>query len=223
MTTSDESWSGRLRQIGELERRDHWHLVESDVCYFFGEYTPYKGYSHSKTNQIISNLKKPLSVKATSQWPHKLAAIEGIGRLIGRNLKPEALPGVTFVPIPPSKPPGSPAYDDRMVQVARNIAPNCDVRELLVTSGERDARHTSGGKRDPAELKATLSLRSDLLAKPPNVIALLDDVLTTGCSFKVCREILQDALPEATIIGIFAARRVVDRTSAWEDFADVEF
>ncbi len=57
---------------------------------------------------------------------------------------------------------------------------------------------------------------------PPNLIVLLDDVLTTGCSFMVCRDMLQEALPNANIIGIFAAHRVVDRTSAWEDFADLD-
>lgn len=222
MTTSDASWSASLRQIGELELRDHWHLAEGDVCYFFGEYTPYKGYSHSQTNQIIANLKKKPALRDTNQWPHKVRAIDGLARSIAGNLKAEALPGITFVPIPPSKVPTSPEYDDRMFQVARRIAPNCDVRELLFTSTERDARHSSGGKRDPAELRATLSVRAELLANKPDLIVLLDDVLTTGCSFKVCRAMLQEALPDATIIGIFAARRVVDRASAWEDFMDLD-
>src|SRR5580698_4840315 len=118
MTTSDESWSHRLRKVGDLERPDHWYLRDGDECYFFGEYTAYAGYRHSETNGVISNLKKKPSTKGTLQWNYKLNAIARIGHTIASNIKPEFLSGLTFVPIPPSKPPGSPEYDDRMFQVA---------------------------------------------------------------------------------------------------------
>ncbi len=58
MPTSDASWSGRLRLIGDLERPDHHHLEAGDQCAFFGEYTPGEGWKHSSTNNLILNLKK---------------------------------------------------------------------------------------------------------------------------------------------------------------------
>lgn len=222
MTTSDASWSPKLRVVGDLEREDHWYLGADDHCYFFGEYMPRKGFAHSATNQLVMNLKKKPDLRHTAQWSHKLATIQRVARTIQSNILPEALPGLTFVPIPPSKPPTSPGYDDRMAQVARQIAGNCDVRELIVTQAERDARHTTGEKRDPAALRATLALVPALLANPPRQIVLLDDVLTTGCSFRVCRTMLQEALPSADIFGVFVARRVIDRTSPFEAFIDLD-
>jgi len=220
MTTSDASWSPRLRQVGDLERSDHWYLTAADQCWFFGEYTAGKGWAHSQTNQLVLNLKKKPEFRNTAQWPHKAAAISRVARAIAANIKPEAMPGLTFVPIPPSKPVGSPDHDDRMSQVARQIAPGCHVRELLFTQSDRDARHATGQKRDPDALRATLALRADLLADPPGQIVLLDDVLTTGCSYMVCRSMLLEALPNADIFGVFVARRVVDRTSAFDAFID---
>ncbi|MEW5687672.1 MAG: hypothetical protein AB1942_22385 [Pseudomonadota bacterium] len=223
MTTSDASWSASLRQIGELERQDHWHLRDDDHCYFFGEYSPGKGWAHSRTNQLVLNLKKKPELRTTNQWVHKTRAIADVGRAIAANFKPEMLPGITFVPIPPSKPPEHPDYDDRMLQVARRIAPACDVREVLQTAAARDPRHTSGSKRDPAALRATLRVRPELLAGlGARPIVLLDDVLTTGCSYTVCRDLLAAQLPGASIFGIFVARRIVDRSSAFEDFADLD-
>jgi hypothetical protein len=224
MTISDASWSSSLRRIGDLERGDHFYLRDSDQCYFFGEYTAYKGWSHSETNQLIANLKKKPSTRDTVQWTYKLDAIGRLARSIAANLRPEALSGITFIPIPPSKPAAHPDYDDRMAQVAARIRPGGDARDVLFTEFERDARHTSGGRRDPDALRQTLGIRKDLLLTPaPTTIALLDDVLTTGCSFTVCRDLLAALVPDVTIVGIFAARRVIDRSAAFEDFADLDF
>lgn len=218
MKTSDESWSGSLRQVGDLERPDHWYLTEEDLCYFFGEYTAYKGYAHSVTNQLIANLKKKPSTRGTPQWSYKMAAISRVARAIAANINPEALPTLTFVPVPPSKPPSSPEYDDRMTQVARQIAPGCDVREILQTAQDRDPRHLSGDKRDPVALRTTLEIRRELIASPPTRIILLDDVLTTGCSYTVCKSMLSEAIPGVEIFGIFVARRAVDRTCPFDIF-----
>jgi hypothetical protein len=221
MKTSDESWSGSLRLVGDLERPDHWYLTEADVCYFFGEYTAHKGYAHSATNQLIANLKKKPSTRSTPQWGYKTAAIGRIARAIAANLKPGALQGLTFVPIPPSKPPDSPEYDDRMSQVARQIGPDCDVREILHTVRERDPRHMTSDKRHPAALRATLGIRDELIVKPPQLVVLLDDVLTTGCSYTVCRDMLVEAIPGLQVVGIFVARRAVDRTAGFEGVIDL--
>ena len=222
MTISDDSWSPRIRQIADLERQDHWYLRDTDKCYLFGEYSSGKGWAHSTTNQLVSNLKKDPALIATSQWVHKLNAIHRISAAIRANLKADALVDTAFVPVPPSKPPNHPDYDDRMVQVARSIDPNCDVREILFASEPRDPRHTSGARRDPAALRASLDVRTDLLrGLADRPIVLLDDVLTTGCSYTVCHDILAELLPSCSIVGVFVARRVVRRAS--EDFAEIEF
>ena len=49
-----------LTKLDELNLTDHRHLDARDECYFIGEYTAGRGYSHSATNQLILNLKKAL-------------------------------------------------------------------------------------------------------------------------------------------------------------------
>lgn len=209
MVTLDESWNGRLRRIGDLEHPDHCHLGRHHDCYFFGEYTARAGYGHSSTNQLISNLKKSPATRNTYQWRHKQRAIGDVAGAIRENFHPDRLPDVTFVPIPPSKPVGHPEYDDRMTQVARSIGPGVDVRELLVTLEAREARHLNNDARDRQLLRQSLGINDNLLNPMPREIFILDDVLTTGCSFSVCAEILQELFPGVSISGLFVARRVL--------------
>jgi hypothetical protein len=219
--TSDASWSASLRQIGDLERQDHWFLRPGDQCYFFGEYTARAGFGASRTNNIISNLKKKPSTRGTQQWQYKLGAIRAVGAAIRGNIRPEALPQMLFVPIPPSKPTGHPEHDDRVAQIARAVG-GCEVREILFTAQERDARHLAADRRDPDALRATLGVREDLLTGlGDRPIVLLDDVLTTGCSYTVCRDVLAGLAPEANVFGIFVARRVIDRSAEAMGFTDL--
>jgi len=202
-----------------LERPDHWHLTPEDDCAFIGEYTAGAAYSHSVTNGLIANLKKKPSTRNTGQWRYKLSAIAQIGEVIRRNLTKDLV--ATFVPIPPSKPPGSPEYDDRMAQVAKAIG-NVDVREVLFTGNELDPMHSNNSRRDLQELRSSLSVKNELLAPTSNLVILLDDVLTTGCSFKVCKSILSGHWPAAAFFGLFVARRVIDRMNPFGDVVDLD-
>lgn len=145
-----------------------------------------------------------------------LRAIDRVARSIRANLKPTALTALTFVPIPPSKPVGHPEHDDRIAAIARAIT-GADARDLLVTREARDARHGQSARRDPEALRETLMLRAQGLGGPVQQIVLLDDVLTTGCSFTVCRDMLAEALPGIPIIGVFVARRVIDPSAGFDD------
>jgi predicted amidophosphoribosyltransferase len=222
MPTFDESWSGRLRIIGDLERPDHWHLTPQDTCYFFGEYTARAGYGHSSTNQLIHNLKKKPELAGTQQYVWKGRAIETAARTIRANLKAESLNQLTVVPSPPSKRPASEGYDDRVAQIARAISPQINVREALVTAVEREAMHVNQNHRDPGALRATLATVAAEMVNPPPIAILLDDVLTTGCSFTVCRDILSAVWPQTSIIGIFIARRVIDRAADFAALGDLD-
>jgi hypothetical protein len=212
MVISDESWSAKLRTIGDLERPDHWYLTPADECYFFGEYTAGAGYAHSRTNSIINNLKKKPILKSTWQWRHKEEAILECAAAISANLKLDHLPQIVFVPIPPSKCPNNPDYDDRVTRIARAISPNADVREVIVSIADREARHTKQDHRDPNALRAILRIREELVINHRPFVILLDDVVTTGCSFHVCKAMLSKVLPESTVVGIFVARRAIPKT-----------
>lgn len=220
MTISDESWSNRLRQIGDIERPDHYYLTPEHSCFYFGEYTARKGWGHSTTNGIINNIKKHPNTQSTVQWQYKLQAINRIGQLMRANLKPEVLPRITFVPAPPSKPPDDPDYDDRMLQLGRAIGNDVDIRPLLETAQARDPAHQSDERPGPDALATGMSICEDQVDTSPvsAQLILLDDVLVTGATFLSCRRLLLDRFPEATVLGMFVARRVPERTLPENDF-----
>lgn len=205
MATSDASWPGNLRKITELERPDHSRLEAADRVYFVGEYTTGANWRHSATNQLIFNLKKRPSLQGTLQYQHKFRAIADAGKAIGGGLKPASRQLLTFVPIPPSKLPADEDYDDRMALVAQAIGP--DVRRMITLGEARDAAHEKATARDPTVLKAKLRLDPAMLEPRPRMIALVDDLLTTGCSFKACQSLIADHLPDVPVIGLFVARR----------------
>jgi hypothetical protein len=208
MTISDASWSANFRLIGDLERPNHYYLTENDQCLFWGEYTARAGYGHSTTNQIIANLKKGSSLRHTAQWQHKVQAMDSVARIMKAAINPEALPRLTFVPIPPSKLKTDPEYDDRMVRIARQISPQ-GTREMIHAIIGRETRHNSDNRRDPGELRATLQIDETQCALPPTHVFLLDDVITTGCSFMVCKQMLTDRFPGISVTGMFVARRAL--------------
>jgi hypothetical protein len=207
--------------VGALELPDHSYLDSSDHCFFMGEYTARAGYGRSSTNQIISNLKKPPSARGTYQWRYKEQAIREVGRALRANLTPTRLPQLTFIPIPPSKPRGHDEFDDRMLKVAQAMGSDLDVREMILTLKEREARHTGTDKRDAGALRETLGLNECQLTPAPLEIMLLDDVLTTGCSFKVCGALLREAFPNIQIWGLFVARRAPEHSDISALFDDL--
>lgn len=208
MTTSDVSWSRNFRKIGDLERPDHYHLRGDDECLFLGEYTARENHNFSRTNQIILNLKKSPLVRGTPQWKYKLKAIREVGSTLRQALKPDALPSLTFVPIPPSKMPDDNEYDDRITQICRIISPE-GTREMIRTITTRDARHIQDYRRDVGELQATLQINEQAIEPHLTRIILIDDVITTGCSFKACKALLNERLPDVPVFGIFVARRAI--------------
>jgi len=208
MTKSDDSWSGKPRKITELERGDHHHLNDGDECYFVGEYTPRAGFNHSATNQLISNLKKKSSTRGTFQWKYKVQAIQDAAAALASSLNHASFGSCVFVPIPPSKLPDDAEYDDRMVKVCRAIHPTANVQELITLGEARDAAHENDTTRDPAVLRAKLRVRTSILETLPRIVFLVDDMLTTGCSFRACKDLVLQHAPESRVIGLFISRRV---------------
>ena len=218
MPTLDGSWSPRIRKIGDLELSDHWYLTADHSCYFFGEYTARGGYSHSSTNQIIANIKKKPNVRGTPQWQYKIRDMELVAQAIRSAINPQSYGAVTFVPIPPSKLKTDTEYDARIAEIARMISPNADVREMIIAVTQRKPLHESEQRLTPEELRATLQIQEAQCNPAPQSVILIDDVITTGCSYIACSAMLQERFPGVPISGIFAARRAVDRTA---DFTEL--
>ena len=222
--TSDGTFPRRLTEIDDLIRPDHWHLTDADVCYFIGEYTASRGYSHSNTNQLILNFKKKMNRRGRPEWCYKEQAIQMAAAAFRRALSPKDLDRLAFVPIPPSKAKGDPLYDDRLTRMLCAIrpVPSLDVRELIVQTVSTDAVHARDVRPDPEAIEALYRIDETFTEPAPGIIAVVDDMLTTGAHFRAAKSVLSAHFPRASIIGLFIARRVPN-TAAIEDFDDVDF
>lgn len=120
----------RFRQIDDSNRGDHYHLTPADACLYLLEFTSGQGYSYSKANSLISNLKKKPTASA-AELGYKREAIGKCAGALGKALNHDWIRQSVIVPIPPSKMVGDPAYDDRMFDMAAAIQPAADVRRLI--------------------------------------------------------------------------------------------
>ena len=139
-------------------------------------------------------------------------------------LNPEALDRLTFVPIPPSKARGDPLYDDRLTQMLHGIRPDprLDIRELIIQNASTDAFHGMEIRPRPEALHALYQVNEALTDPAPALIAVVDDLLTTGAHFRAADSILSARFPGAEVIGLFIARRAPN-TADLEDFGEIEF
>ena len=131
----------RLSQIDELTAPDHYYLDASDdrSCFYLREYTPRGGWKAGETNQLIFNLRKPMSRKGQPGWAYKDQAIRQCAHELQKSLFPELsdwVRGGVLIAIPPSKSPGDPDYDDRLEQLLGRI----DTRDLCTTSSALSTR-----------------------------------------------------------------------------------
>jgi hypothetical protein len=200
----------QLLLIDEIEIRDHYYLTLGvDTCYYYFKYTAERGYSYSKTNNLILNFKKKLDRRGEGHFRYKGEAITEIANLLTR-LSQNSINKSTFVPIPPSKSKANPLYDDRMTQVL-NLGlkdRNADIRELVYQNTDTVECHISGN-RDITALEDILEIDENLVEGVREYIVIVDDVLTTGCHYIAMRNILRRRFPEAKIIGLFIARREI--------------
>ena len=133
----------KLRKIDEVARSIHYHIREEDHCYYIVERTSKVGYSFSKANQLIVNLKKRPN-SSPAELNYKARAISSCAKKLGEILKDKIKETATFVPVPPSKAVDHLEYDDRIEQVCRGIAPGLDVRNLVVQGTSMRANHERG-------------------------------------------------------------------------------
>lgn len=198
----------RLTRIDESNIGDHVRLNANDECYFLYEYTSGKNYSYSKTNQLISNLKKSPNCPA-AQRRYKIQAINQCAAALRLGLNAGWLQGAVLVPIPGSKAIDHAEFDNRMTLVCQRIGATHDTIELVTQQTSTDAAHVAGGHRvDVNELLAIYEINPPDPSFSPTKIAIVDDVLTAGTHYRAMHTILSQHYPTAQIIGVFIARRV---------------
>lgn len=200
------------RRVDKLSQGGASKLSSGDHCYFLMDRVA-GGWDKSEANRLIANLKKPVSRKGLPDWHYKNDAIEEFARDLAELLNALGLrgnSGVFLVPIPPSKAPSDPAYDDRIIQVASRASKAAGVKAMALLHTKRStyASHM-GGTRSILELKDNLCLRSGgLVLSEASLCVLVDDVITSGAHYVACRQILQEACSGLPVIGAFWAKQV---------------
>ena len=69
----------------------------------------------------------------------------------------------------------------------------------------------------PAELETRYTFDPAPPGPDPQIIAVIDDVVTTGAHFVAVRNMLRQHFPDTKIVGLFIARRVPEAVDI-EDF-----
>lgn len=211
----------RLTEVGELERRDHFHLPPDSKCYFWGEYTPYEHtnglkWDFSPTNRLVTNFKKKVDQQGHPAWRYKQDAIQLTALNFSRFWKWRELHEVhrvALVPVPPSKARTDPMFDSRVLDMLNAMAAHTDIaldiRDCLTLSGAFAASHESGARPTPDDLYYDLSFDTNAgkPANQPGMIFLFDDMLTTGAHYVAATRKLADVFPGVRVIGNFIARR----------------
>jgi len=200
----------RIVEVDDLARRDHYYLTPADKCYFYGEYTAGEGHAYSETNQLILNFKKGVDRRGRPEWNYKEKAIAQAAAVFRTAFATVAFQQLTFVPIPPSKAKTDPLYDDRMLRLLQFICAgqHSDIRELVVQTQSTEASHAATVRPSPDQLAARYQIDTTITYPPPQIIAVFDDVLTTGAHFKAVQQVLQAQFPGVPVVGFFIARRV---------------
>lgn len=202
----------RLTIIDQSSLSHHSFLRENDECYYLMEYIPRQNYTVGECNSLISNLKKSPLKKAKQEYYYKIDAIARCAKMLAAALSPDFKKIATFVPVPCSKAKDDPEYDNRIETICRCISPTADVRNLVIQTESRTASHTSsdGQRQSKDDLISIYQLTKELCTTPnvPSIIAIVDDVLTTGRHFRAMEAVLRTQFPNTRIVGIFIARRV---------------
>jgi hypothetical protein len=195
----------RLRKIDALSRVDHYHLCETDDCYYLWEWDG-APYSESAITDFIGNYQREMRFK-DSHWPwiFKKQAILYAARAVQETLLPEWREA-TFVPVPPSKIKTDPAHDPRLITTLSPPALNgVDARELVL-----QIRNTQSREKNisPEARAANWALSPDVLALRPQRFVVFDDLLTGGSHFAGMKIALARACPNIPVEGLFLARRL---------------
>lgn len=184
------------------------------------EYFVGHGY-RGEGNDIITNFKKGQELKGTPQYRWKKWAIGRAADVFREILDLKALEEWTLIPVPPRQCREDKLYDDRLVKLVAQICreTNVDNRELLYCHETRPSTNPKDGpKLTINDIYKNLRIDKQLVKPMPRKIILVDDVLTAGKNFKACKRMLLEHFPNIPIVGMFIARRVINRPMAGEEF-----
>lgn len=206
METRRPKWT----QLDWVELRAIPNISAWDYCYYYLIRTS-GGFGASVANSRIHDFKKPLDRfgNRPDVMRYKNREIDAfaldLSELLKEQLEQYVMSyDVALVPINTSRPWGDPFYDDRLVRLcekASDITGNVRVANVMNSKAYIQASH-EGGPRDYDTLMDNLEFLG-FGNHIPNVAILVDDVLTKGTHYAVCKSAIRSRYPETLVMGAF--------------------
>ena len=208
--TDENRFPQWLTRIDDLTRRDHWYLRRADVCLYIGEYRAGKGLDYSATNRLILDFKMPVSRAGRHHLSLKEETIASMAAALRRAVPATGLERWVFVPVPPSRAKDDDGYDDRLVRMLRAVRPQrpLDVRELILQTRSVEPTHLRAARPRAWEIEEMYRIDEALEGPSAGVVAVVDDLLTSGAHFRAAQRVLSRRFPDIDVVGLFLARRV---------------
>lgn len=187
-------------------------LADDDVCYYYLVRTS-EGFRASKANSRIANFKKsPKYAGDPTVWRYKEREILNFADdVCGFLQNPRIAEAIAayehpvIVPMPTSVPKDRPGHDDRLERLCRIVAGRIDGLgfEDPLDAREATAASHAGGTRSVEAIKGNMVFRG--FSATPDLVVLVDDVITTGAHYVACRDVVKRFAPDAQVIGLFLA------------------
>jgi len=180
------------------------YLTEQDVIYYHIEFSR-GGFQKSPANQWVSNYKKDIKHRNEKQWYYKEEAIKDFANLI---IQTPIDDNRILLAGPPSKRRDSLAFDSRNEDVLKIVNKITGTRISFNLTAIRDSEpfHHQTGYRSPAMLRGLYTFTP--FESVPDVVYIVDDVITSGSHFVVWRDLIHQAHPGLEVRGIYLARTV---------------
>ncbi len=200
----------RWKKIDQATQEIPSHLnLENDICYYAREYVA-EGYVASNTNSAILNFKKSPSVRDTAQWPYREQAVQQFAAELSDFFQNAPLSDIYITWIPSSKNSTDPEYDHRFEDLFTRLVthlPEIHYGNLIISEGRLLSSH-HGGPRDPSSLSLNFTLNQNTDISSFRWVVIVDDVITSGSHFKVCKNLILEKFPEKNIAGVFWAKTI---------------
>ena len=194
----------KWRLCDDLSQREH--LDEDDNCIYAREKIR-EGYTISDSNQLIFNLKKPISYRGKIGYHYKGQAIrQFVKELLYLNL-PEC---AVIAPAPTSKTVEHEEYDSILIETVELLQKertDLVIEVPIITKKSMKSSHCEGGSRNPDYIIPNLQW-CGYQNEAPDCVYLIDDVITSGGHFKAFKRLIQRHSPQTDVVGIFWAMTV---------------
>jgi predicted amidophosphoribosyltransferase len=180
------------------------YLTEKDIIYYHLEYYSSHGFNHSN-NSFVLNYKKDIKFKGTNHWHYKNEAINDFANLIintpfGNNR--------LLLSAPTSKCRDSEFFDSRNDEVLKivNKKTGIPISFNLEIITDSDPALSRAGYRNPDDFRNLY--RFIPFDDVPEIVYIVDDVITSGSHFVAWRDLIKEKHPNAEVRGIYLARAV---------------